>query len=154
MRSMFFSCVCSRLLAGASLLLLSSSPLFAAEYVSVKNDGVNVRTGPGTDHQIAMELFAGYPLQVVEKQGDWLKIVDFEKDTGWIYASLVENGNTVIINAASNVNMRAEPTTSSQVIASVERGVVMTRLERKGEWSKLRHASGTVGWIHNSLLWP
>lgn len=138
----------------AAMLTLTATPLLAAEYVSVTGDNVNVRTGPGTDHQVAMELFAGYPLQVTGKQGDWLKIVDFEKDAGWIHGSLVEPVATVIIDATTTVNMRAEPTTSSPVIATVERGVVMNRLESQGDWMKLRHASGLVGWIHKSLLWP
>jgi SH3-like domain-containing protein len=141
-------------LACVVVLSLIALPLVAAEYVSVTNDNVNVRTGPGTDHQIAMELFAGYPLEVTGKQGDWLKIVDFEKDAGWIHNSLVESGSTVIVNATTSANMRAEPSTTSPVIATVERGVVMSRLESQGEWLKLSHSSGLTGWIHKSLLWP
>ncbi len=146
--------VCAPGLLAVVLSLLLAGPLFAADYVTVRSDAVNVRTGPGTDHQVAMELFAGYPLQVLERQGEWLRIVDFEKDSGWIHTSLVETNNTVIVNASTSVNMRAEPSTSSAVVATVERGVVLTRMESQGEWAKLRHSSGLIGWIHRSLLWP
>jgi len=134
--------------------LLFSANVFAAEYVSVKSDGVNVRTGPGTDKPVSMELFAGYPLKIIKKQGDWYKISDFENDTGWIYKSLVSKGDTVIINAKKSVNMRSGPSTKSSIVADVERGVVLTKITRKGKWTQVRHSSGTVGWVYNPLIWP
>ena len=130
------------------------SEAFSAEYVSVKGDNVNVRTGAGTNYEVSMELFAGYPLKVITTQGEWLKIVDFESDSGWIHKSLVNDGNTVIVNGNKNVNMRAEASTNSTVIATVDRGVVLTKLETKGKWLKLKHSTGLIGWIYKPLLWP
>ena len=127
---------------------------FGAEYVSVKGDNVNVRTGAGTNYEVSMELFKGYPLKVLSTQGEWLKIVDFENDQGWIHQSLVTDGDTVIVNGNKNVNMRAEPSTNSTVIATVDRGVVMTKLETQGKWLKLKHSTGLIGWIYKPLLWP
>jgi len=126
----------------------------AANYVSVKGDNVNVRSGPGTNYQVSMELFAGYPLKVSSTQGDWLKVIDFENDTGWIHTSLVEKGNSVIVKGNKSVNMRAEPSTKSSVIAVVDRGVVMIKLESQGKWLKLKHSTGLIGWIYKPLLWP
>jgi SH3-like domain-containing protein len=128
--------------------------VLAADYVSVKGDNVNVRSGPGTNYQVSMELFAGYPLKVASTQGDWLKVVDFENDSGWIHKSLVNPGNSVIVNGNKSVNMRSEPNTKSSVIATVDRGVVMTKLESQGKWLKLKHSSGLIGWIYKPLLWP
>ena len=127
---------------------------FSADYVSVKGDNVNVRTGAGTNYEVSMELFAGYPLKVMSTQGEWLKIVDFENDSGWIHKSLVNDGNTVIVNGNKSVNMRAEPSTNSSVIATVDRGVVLTKLETQGKWLKLKHSTGLIGWIYKPLLWP
>ena len=61
-----------------SLLLLFTVPAisFAAKNVSVKKDNVNVRTGPGTNFPVYMELFRGYPLRVIQQKGDWLQIRD------------------------------------------------------------------------------
>lgn len=138
----------------AVLFFIAASQAAAAEYVSVKGDNVNVRTGAGTNYEVSMELFKGYPLKVVSTQGEWLKFVDFENDSGWIHQSLVTDGNTVIVNGNKNVNMRAEPNTNSSVVATVDRGVVMTKLETKGKWVKLKHSSGLIGWIYKPLLWP
>ena len=127
---------------------------FSADYVSVQGDNVNVRTGAGTNYEVSMELFNGYPLKVLATEGEWLKIVDFENDTGWIHQSLVTEGNTVIVNGNKNVNMRAEPSTNSTIIATVDRGVVLTTLETQGKWLKLKHSTGLIGWIYKPLLWP
>jgi len=134
--------------------LLCSSNSLAAEYVSVNKDNVNVRTGPGTDNPVSMELFAGYPLKVIKKQGEWIKFSDFENDTGWIHKSLVTKGDSVIINAKKSVNMRSGPSTKNSIVADIERGVVLTKISQKGKWTQVRHSSGTVGWVYNPLIWP
>lgn len=149
-----FSQSFSRYLLTCGAIVLFSASTLHAETVSVLKDGVNVRTGPSTNDQVAMELFQGYPLKVVEKKGDWIKISDFENDTGWIHKTLVEPGNTVIVNAKNTINMRAEPNTNAAIIANIERGVVLTRISAKGDWVKVKHAKGTEGWISKSLLWP
>ncbi len=137
-----------------TLFLLLPGLAIAAQVVSVKKDGVNVRTGPGTNFPVYMELFQGYPLKVAEKKGDWLKVSDFENDSGWIFSSLVTPGTTVIVNAKKTINMRSKPNTSAQIVATVDRGVVLTKLSTQGKWVKVRHSQGTVGWIYSPLLWP
>ena len=137
-----------------SIVAASATLSFSAEYVSVIKDGANVRTGPGTSNPVYMELFTGYPLKVLEKKGDWLKVQDFENDTGWIFSSLVESGKSVIVKGKSKINMRSGPGTNNSVVANLERGVVLDVLERKTKWVKVRHLSGTEGWIYAPLLWP
>ncbi len=137
-----------------SVLAVTSLSAYSAEYVSVTKDGVNVRTGPSTSNPVYMELFEGYPLKVVDKKGDWLKVTDFEDDSGWIYSPLIEKRDTVIVNASSRANMRSGPGTGNAVVATLERGVVLELLERRQDWVKVKHASGTEGWIYASLVWP
>lgn len=126
----------------------------AAEVVSVKKDNVNVRSGPGTEFPVTMELFKGYPLKVLEKKGDWVKIKDFENDSGWIYSSLVNSGSTVIVNGKKSINMRAQPNTTASIVAVVDRGVVLTKLSTQEKWVKVKHSQGITGWIYGPLLWP
>ncbi len=145
---------CCKALMVLALPLVFSVTVQAAEFVSVKKDQVNVRTGPGTNNPVYMELFQGYPLKVVEKKGEWYKISDYENDTGWIHTSLIEKGNTVIVNAKSKVNLRSGPSTKNAVVANIERGVILEKLTSKGNWVNIRHSSGTEGWIYNTLIWP
>jgi SH3-like domain-containing protein len=135
-------------------LLIFPSLSLGARAVSVKNDGVNIRSGPGTDFPVTMEVFKGYPLKVLETKGDWLKVTDFDNDSGWIYAPLVIPGSTVIANGKGDINMRSQPKSNSSKVATVARGVVMKRVSTKDDWVQVRHSQGTKGWIYAPLLWP
>ena len=146
--------ISTKVLLTGSLCTLLAGPAIAAEYVSVVKDGVNVRTSPSTDAPVLMELFQGYPLMVQGKEGDWLKVTDYENDTGYIHSSLVAKGNTVIVNAKKSANMRTEPNATAPVVADVERGVVLTKISVQDQWVKVKHSGGSVGWIFQPLIWP
>ncbi|MGB3221755.1 MAG: SH3 domain-containing protein [Desulforhopalus sp.] len=134
--------------------LMTSTSVFAAEYLSITTDNANVRTGPGTNYPASMELFQGYPLKVEKKDGDWYKITDYENDSGWVHTSIVKKADTVIVNAKRSINMRSGPSTKDSIVADVERGVVLNRISEEGKWTKVSHSSGTTGWIYSPLLWP
>lgn len=138
------------------LILIFSVPALclAERIVSVKKDNVNVRTGPGTNFPVYMEVFKGYPLKVLQEKDEWLQVSDFENDKGWIYSKLVTPGTTVIVNGKKAVNMRTTPSTKATVVASVDRGVILTKLATEGKWIKVQHSQGTIGWIYAPLLWP
>lgn len=139
------------ILAAVFLLALPASA--AAEYVSVQREKVHIRSGPGTDHEILWEIFRGFPLQVTERRGEWLRVVDFEGDKGWIYTPLVNKDKRVIVRV-NNGNMRVGPGTNYEVMATVRYGVILEPVERRREWIKVQHADGTTGWVSEQLLWP
>ena len=56
--------------------------------------------------------------------------------------------HTVIVPLA---NVRAEPSTKSEVITVVEKGMSLDVLEDNGNWSKIQ-VFGKTGWISNQLL--
>ncbi len=137
----------------AAAALLFTTAALAAQYVSVKKDGVNLRAKPSTESEILWELFKGFPLKVLETKGKWAHTVDFEGDKGWIYRPLLANKKTVIVKVGT-ANMRIGPGKAYEVVATVKYGVVFTPVDREGDWVKVRHADGTTGWIHKNLLWP
>ncbi|PID76685.1 MAG: peptide-binding protein [Deltaproteobacteria bacterium] len=138
---------------GGAVLLLAASAS-AAEYKTVTKNKVNVRTGPSTKDPVYMEVFPGYPLKVLSSNGEWVKVADYENDSGWVHSTLLSKCDTAIVNAKNTVNMRAEASTGAEVVATMERGVVLTKVSKKGDWTKVRHSGGTVGWVYNKLLWP
>ncbi|HSH13867.1 MAG TPA: SH3 domain-containing protein [Desulfurivibrionaceae bacterium] len=138
-----------------SLTLLIATTVSAAEYVSVTKDKVNIRATPSTKAAISSEVFAGFPLEVLKRDGQWAKVVDFEGDKGWIHTSLISKDKTVIVRK-KDINLRQEPNTdkNTPVIATVKYGVVFTPLEKKGDWLRVRHDDTTEGWLSKSLVWP
>lgn len=102
-----------------------------------------------------MELPKGYPLKMIKKRGDWLKVSDFEDDKGWISASLVLPDSTaVIVKVKQAGKMRSKPSTSASAIAIVEPRVMLTEISRKEKWVKVRSSKGLIGWMYSGLLWP
>ena len=49
----------------------------------------NIRSGPGTDHEIVFTVERGTPFKVIGKEGNWLRIEHTRGYRGWIYKSLV-----------------------------------------------------------------
>lgn len=125
----------------------------AAEYASISKDGVNLRSGPNTNKEILWEVFKGFPVKILSRQGEWAQVADFEGDKGWIYSPLLSNSKTVIVKV-DTANMRSGPGTNYEVVAKVKYGVVFVPSERRGEWVKVAHDDGTSGWLHTSLIWP
>jgi len=135
-----------------SIMSLSAAVL-AAEYVSVKKDGVNIRSGPDTKHNVVWQVFESFPLEVIKREGKWAYVVDFEGDKGWIYETLISSRKTIIVNV-DTANMRSGSSTEDAVIATVKKGVVFDVLEVKGEWVKASYKNEITGWLHNSVFWP
>lgn len=134
------------------LLALGTSSAQAFTMVSVNADNVNMRSGPDDKYAVLWELGSGFPLKVLDKQGNWVKVEDFEGDSGWIYKTLVDHEPHLIVKRR-RVNMRSGPGESYRVVGQANYGVVFKTLEVKEGWAKVKHENGLVGWISRSLLW-
>lgn len=144
--------ILTRMALLAAGLMLTGTTAAAAEYVSISKDGVNLRSGPDTKYSIIYELPEGYPLKVVSKQGEWLKVSDFENDQGWVYAPLVTNAKYVIV-VVENGNVRSGPGVNYDKVGTVVKEVVLKHAGSQGDWIKFEHPQLT-GWIHRKLVWP
>jgi SH3-like domain-containing protein len=135
------------------LILLIAEIAAAGDFASVMKDGVNIRSGPSTKNDVLWEVFKDYPVEVLQRQGDWVQVRDFEGDKGWIYASLISKEITMIVKVET-ANMRSGPTKEDKIIATVKKGVVFTPVEQKGNWIKVRYKKDITGWMYNTLLFP
>lgn len=136
----------------SAISLISAFTAAAAEYVSVNNDSVNLRSGPDTKYSVIYELPAGYPLKVVSRKGEWLKVSDFENDQGWIFASLVSQTSYVIVTVKEG-NVRSGPGVNYDKVGSVSSEVILRQVKREGDWVQVSHPK-LKGWVHRKLIWP
>ena len=67
-------------------------------------------------------------------------------------AELVEKTPTTRYVNGGRVNLRAEPTTESTVVAVLPTNLPVFPEDDAGEWVLVRTVSGKVGWVHASLL--
>ena len=135
------------------ILVLLAGLCFAGEFASIIKDGVNIRSGPSTDDEVLWEVFKDYPVEILQRKGDWAQVRDFENDQGWVYNSLLADKKTMIVKVET-ANMRSGPSTDGKVIATVKKGVVFTPLEQKGSWIKVQYKDDLTGWMYNTLLFP
>jgi SH3-like domain-containing protein len=128
-----------------------------AEMVSITGDNVNMRSGPGTKYRVLWELGKGFPLRVLDKRGNWLKVSDFENDTGWVYRKLTTHTPHLVVKVHKGtkrkINIRTGPGTRYKVVGQAYYGVVFRTMKRGRGWVKVKHESGLTGWIKRSLLW-
>jgi SH3-like domain-containing protein len=135
-----------------ALLLVLAWEAAAQRLVSVSKDEVNLRTGAGTQHRAEWKLGRGYPLKVIGSQGSWLKVTDFENDTGWIHRALTNRTPHFVVKVKL-ANMRSEPSTSSRIVAKLAYGDVLKTLKHSGTWVRLQREGGLRGWVSRRLLW-
>ena len=140
-------------------VLLSSVTIgpVMARMVAVKNDNVNMRSGPGLKKKVIWKLGTGFPLKVMKKSGAWLQVKDFEGTVGWVHKDVVNRSGHMIVKAQKKskgkINLRNKPNTTSKVVAKAYYGVVFKTLKQKSGWVKVHHEKGVTGWVKRSLLW-
>jgi SH3-like domain-containing protein len=137
----------------ACLMLLLASPYAKAqEMVSVARPEIHMRAGAGTEHTSLWMLGQGYPLQVIGRRGQWLRVRDFEKDVGWVYRPLTSTRPHHVVNAPV-VNLRKGPGPQHDVVGQATHGNVLRTLEKRRDWVRVQHENGTTGWAARRLLW-
>ena len=134
------------------LFIFYPNLVLAAERYAVTGEIANIRSGPGTKHEVLFQAEKYYPIILLEKKGNWYKIEDFEGDKGWIHKSLADKIQSVI-TIKPKCNVRSGPGINYQIAFICEKGVPFRVIERKGNWIHVRHADGYKGWMHKSLVW-
>lgn len=142
-------------LALVFLVSTGSTAIAAGQYMSVAKDGVNIRSKPATDAEILWRVPKGFPLEILERKAEWVHTVDSSGDKGWVHISMLAKDKTVIVRTKANdANIRVGPGTNYEIVVQAENGVMFAVLEKNGEWLNVKHADGTTGWIHSTVVWP
>lgn len=140
------------LIALISVAFYLPQTALAQQRVCVTGKIANLRAGPGTNHDVLWQIEQFHPLIVIEKKGNWFQVKDFENDTAWLHESLVGNIESVI-TIKSKCNIRSGPSTESNILFTTERGVPFKVLKKEGNWLKIEHADGDIGWVYKTLVW-
>ncbi len=143
---------CRILIFAVFILALGLSQAQAIEMVSVGRPQINMRSGPGTNHDVLWELGQGFPLMVIGRQGNWLKVRDFEDDKGWVYRRLVDRTPHLVVKVPIG-NIRSAPNARAPIVGQAKYGVVLRTMERRKSWVKIKHENGLTGWMAREILW-
>lgn len=124
-----------------------------ADYASVNNNGVLVRSGPSTEYRIIRSVNTGFPVQKIGSQDNWTQIKDFVGQEGWIYTPLLGINNSAIVTA-TKANLRSGPGISYTVVNQIDFGTVLQVDNMQGDWYMITTPGGIQGWLNQELIWP
>lgn len=127
------------------------------EALCTKVAKANIRSGPGTGHELIWEVYRYMPFQKVgeSESGEWFAVRDVDGDVSWIHKHLVSSSNRCAVVKKATVNVRSGPGTRYRKTRwSPARQYDSFRvLKRQGSWIKVKDRWGDIGWIHRKFLW-
>ena len=121
-------------------------------FLSLKNNKVNLRQGPSFEYPIKLTYKKKYlPILILDKSETWRKIKDFESNSGWIHVSQLSKQKSAI-NKKNNSVLYKKPTIYSKPIAKLEIGRLVLIKKCQTKWCKIT-SGGFKGWVFKSSLW-
>ena len=137
------------------LILISFSNIIYADiskkYLSLKNNIVNVRYGPGFNYPIKYVYKKKYlPVKIIDQKENFRKIIDFKKNSGWIHISQLTKPNSLII--LENKILFKKPSKFSKPIAKLKKGRLLLITKCKYNWCRVK-TDNYKGWIENKEVW-
>ena len=132
-----------------SLLIFSSQ---ADElFLSLKKSKVFVRYGPSFESDIKyVYRKINLPIKQIDKKENFRRIVDFEKNSGWIHISQLKKNNSVI--AINDKVLFKEPTTFAKPIALIKKGRLLIVEKCQMNWCRIKTEKFS-GWIDKKNIW-
>ncbi|MDT8286232.1 MAG: SH3 domain-containing protein [Elusimicrobiales bacterium] len=137
------------MLAAAALLVPA---LAAAEIFTVASRKANIRSGPGTGYEVLWTVSRYSPLEVIDSDGAWVMVSDYEKDEGWIHRSLLSKNPGVAIKT-EKANLREGPGGTYDVLWILDMGYALKIVSSEGSWLKVTDDDEVSGWLHRSVVW-
>ena len=122
------------------------------EFLSLKNNEVNLRQGPSFEYPIKLIYKKKYlPVIIIDESETWRQIKDFKNNSGWIHISQLSKKKSAI-NIKNNSIIHKKPTIYSTPVAKLEIGRLVLITKCKKEWCKI-NTDNYSGWIFKDSLW-
>ncbi|MFV9505102.1 MAG: SH3 domain-containing protein [Oscillochloridaceae bacterium umkhey_bin13] len=135
----------------------------------VREEGVNLRDGPGTNYVSMAKMSLGQELTLIERFEGWY-LVEYGRSYGWVTTDFLNIGpgvieripvaqtvpdpnpplvGTILENA---VNMRRGPGSAYERVGSLNAGNNVQLLARHKDWYRIQLENGTRAWVFSDLL--
>jgi SH3-like domain-containing protein len=124
-------------------------------FVSLKDDEVFGRTGPGKDYPVAtIYRQIGLPVRVIAETEEWRRVEDPQGRRVWIAHYMLSGRKTgIVIDARSlTVPLRNRPRMDARQIASLEPGVVVQIKADRPGWRQVE-VGRYRGWLPEASIW-
>ncbi len=138
------------------LIILFGLPIEAKEYMSLKYDEVNLRTGPGERFPIDwVYQEQNYPVEILESYEVWRQVREVDGTTGWMNKNMLSQKRYALVREEDS--LLQHPRLDSEIMAVLQPGVV-AQIEEcpKGEYCHLKlnyRDKKYHGWFLRKNLW-
>jgi cell wall-associated NlpC family hydrolase len=135
----------------------------------VREEGVNLRDGPGKNYVSMAKMGLGQELTLVERFEGWF-LVEYGQSYGWVTQDFLNITNGVIervpvaqtipdpnpplvgVVLENNVNIRKGPGSAYDRVGSIDSGANVSLLARHDDWFRVELQDGTKAWIFSDLM--
>ena len=122
------------------------------DFLSLKNNEVNLRLGPSFEYPIKLIYIKKYlPVIILDKFETWRHVKDFDNNSGWIHVSQLSKKKSAI-NIINSSIIYKKSTIYSKPIAKLEIGRLVLIKKCVTKWCKIA-SGGFSGWINKNSLW-
>ena len=124
----------------------------AMEFVTLKNNFVNLRQGPSFEYPIKLIYKKKYlPVVVIDKYDAWRQTKDFENNYGWIHISQLTKRKSAINKKNKNIVYK-KATIYSKPLVILELGRLVLVEKCQAKWCKVK-TGNYIGWVVKDSLW-
>ena len=136
------------------LIFISQSILSSSEndyFLMLKNKKVNVRSGPSFDHPIKFFYKKAFlPIKVIDKKENFRRIIDHNKNSGWIHISQLKKSNSLVVLEDKIVFKKNSK--FSKPVVKLEKGRLVIVKKCIFNWCKIK-TDKYDGWIEINNVW-
>jgi SH3-like domain-containing protein len=138
--------------AGLAVLLLAAHVALALEFRSVSVDAAVLYDAPSVKARKLFLLGRDYPVEVLVGIEGWTKVRDASGELAWVEDRDLAARRTVMVRVV-RAPVRDGPDESARVVFEAEQDVVLEFLDMAGNYVKVRHADGALGYIRVTQVW-
>lgn len=127
--------------------------VFASLIYTVTKDKINVRVDSTVMSKSLGKLPKGSIVDALTEKYKWVKIKLPRNFTCYVSSEYIERipGKKGRVTATS-LNLRDRPSLNAYTIGKIPKGTLVSVLEKKGKWYKIRAYPHAYGWIHKKFL--
>ena len=146
--------VASKKIVLAACFALMPAMALALDFRSVAVSKAVLYDAPSSAAKKILLLSQNYPVEVVVKLGDWLKVRDAQGSLNWVEAKHLSKKRTVMVTSAK-AEIRQNAEVASSLVATIEKDVVLevADLTLTNGWLKVKHRDGVAGYILMTSTW-
>ena len=131
---------------------MSLSAASGSEFRSVAVNGAILYDAPSFKANRLYLISKQYPVEIVSRSGEWIKVRDANGDLSWIAANMLTDKRTLMV-IANAADVRDAPNESAAIVFRAENVVLELVEPPTSTWIKVRHRDGQTGYARLNQIW-